>query len=137
MMIIKEVAQIDLLAKQIFSYTPYLIPIDIRDYNRIKSYSTTLNAVRLILPFTIKDNINIFIDTIHRFNIEGANHILLQISEVNRGLETPNITLDEINAILGIIEKHFGNVNITWGLCNNSNNKTTDCEINVIVGYKL
>ena len=135
-MIITDITQIDNIAERMFSQAPNLIVVDINDYNRVKRNSTVLNAASVKLPFALKDGINIFIDTIHEFSKQDANQVLLHISGVSGSLETENITLNEINVMLGVIEEYFGNVDIIWGLSDRKDVDTNSYEINVIVGYK-
>lgn len=124
------------MAERMFRQTPNLIVVDINDYNRVKRNSTVLNAASVKLPFALKDGINIFIDTIHEFSKQDVNQVLLHISGVSGSLETENITLNEINVMLGVIEEYFGNVDIIWGLSDRKDVDTNSYEINVIVGYK-
>ena len=135
-MIITDITQIDNMAERMFRQTPNLIVVDINDYNRVKRNSTVLNAASVKLPFALNDGINIFIDTIHEFSKQDANQVLLHISGVSGSLETENITLNEINVMLGVIEEYFGNVDIIWGLSDRKDVDTNSYEINVIVGYK-
>lgn len=135
-MIITDITQIDNMAERMFRQTPNLIVVDINDYNRVKRNSTVLNAASVKLPFALKDGINIFIDTIHEFSKQDVNQVLLHISGVSGSLETENITLNEINVMLGVIEEYFGNVDIIWGLSDRKDVDTNSYEINVIVGYK-
>lgn len=135
-MIITDITQIDNMAERMFRQTPNLIVVDINDYNRVKRNSTVLNAASVKFPFALKDGINIFIDTIHEFSKQDANQVLLHISGVSGSLETENITLNEINVMLGVIEEYFGNVDIIWGLSDRKDVDTNSYEINVIVGYK-
>ena len=135
-MIITDITQIDNIAERMFSQAPNLIVVDINDYNRVKRNSTVLNAASVKLPYALKDGINIVIDTIQEFRKQDANQVLLHISGVSGSLETENITLNEINVMLGVIEEYFGNVDIIWGLSDRKDVDTNSCEINVIVGYK-
>lgn len=135
-MIITDITQIDNIAERMFSQAPNLIVVDINDYNRVKRNSTVLNAASVKLPYALKDGINIVIDTIHEFRKQDANQVLLHISGVSGSLETENITLNEINVMLGVIEEYFGNVDIIWGLSDRKDVDTNSYEINVIVGYK-
>lgn len=135
-MIITDITQIDNMAERMFRQTPNLIVVDINDYNRVKRNSTVLNAASVKLMFALKDGINIFIDTIQKFRKQDAHQVLLHISGVRGSLETENITLNEINVILGVIEEYFGNVDIIWGLSDRKDVDTNSYEINVIVGYK-
>ena len=135
-MIITDITQIDNIAERMFSQAPNLIVVDINDYNRVKRNSTVLNAASVKLPYALKDGINIVIDTIQEFRKQDANQVLLHISGVSGSLETENITLNEINVMLGVIEEYFGNVDIIWGLSDRKDVDTNSYEINVIVGYK-
>ena len=135
-MIITDITQIDNIAERMFSQAPNLIVVDINDYNRVKRNSTVLNAASVKLPYALKDGINIVIDTIQEFRKQDAHQVLLHISGVRGSLETENITLNEINVMLGVIEEYFGNVDIIWGLSDRKDVDTNSYEINVIVGYK-
>lgn len=135
-MIITDITQIDNIAERMFSQAPNLIVVDINDYNRVKRNSTVLNAASVKLPYALKDGINIVIDTIQEFRKQDAHQVLLHISGVSGSLETENITLNEINVMLGVIEEYFGNVDIIWGLSDRKDVDTNSYEINVIVGYK-
>lgn len=135
-MIITDITQIDNMAERMFRQTPNLIVVDINDYNRVKRNSTVLNAASVKLPYALKDGINIVIDTIQEFRKQDAHQVLLHISGVSGSLETENITLNEINVMLGVIEEYFGNVDIIWGLSDRKDVDTNSYEINVIVGYK-
>lgn len=136
-MIIKEISQVDRFAEQMMQNAPFLIPVDIRDYNSIKNCSATLNAACIKLPIHIKRNdISSFIETINSISNENAHRLLLQICNVGSNPEAHSITVDDMNDILRGIDEHFGDIDIVWGLSTRTDCETCGYEINVIVGYK-
>lgn len=135
-MIIRDTAQIDRLAEQIFSHQPNLISIGIDDYFQIKANSTTLNATRVEIAYLIEDDINKFADAVQEFDKNGAQQVLLQVCGTNSHLEMEQIKLKEINALQKVVKEHLGNVNIIWGLCDCKSEDDSHREINIIVGYK-
>ena len=134
-MIIKDILQIDRLAEQMFGQTDSYIRIDQRDYNRLKTISAVLNATSVKLPLNDKAAINQFIDAINDFGPVEAHDLLLQICVPIGCLDTPNITINEVNMILSIINEHFGKISTIWGLSECDEVASDSYEVRVIVGY--
>jgi hypothetical protein len=135
-MIITEVTDIDIMAERMFCHVPNLVALEMDDYNQIKSSSTALSATHCDLPLQIETGIDQFEQVIREFNIEGARQILLQISGVSSSFDAHNIRLCEMNSLLRVIESHFGNVEIIWGLSDRKSDDKSDYEVVIIVGYK-
>ena len=135
-MIIKDILQIDRLAEQMFGQTDSYIRIDQGDYNRLKTTSADLNATIVKLTFNDKVAINQFIDAVKDFGRVGAHEVLLQICVPTGCLDTSNLTINEINLILSIINEHFGKINTVWGLSECNEVSADSYDIRVIVGYR-
>ena len=134
-MIITEITDIDNIAERILGNVPNLVALDMDDYNQIKSSSSFLNAVSVELPFYIETGIEEFKQAIKEFNVDGAHRVLLQICGVSSSLEVRNIRLKEMHSLLCVIESHFGNVEIIWGLSDRKSDDANGYEVNIIVGY--
>ena len=134
-MIITEISQVDRLAERMLSNDSDIVSLDVKDYDLIKQNSTSLQAVTVEIPSLDKAGIAIFANAIKDFEVVGAGQALLQFCGKSNNIEE-NISLNEMNSILGVFEAHFGKVNMIWGLTERKNAETAGYLINVIVGYK-
>ena len=136
-MIIKDISGVDLFAEQMLQDTPGVVPLGIKDYNSIKSCSSTLNAVSIKLPVDVKTGIDEYRETIKSFSNEKAHRLMLQVCTVGNNLEQHSITIDEMTEIHKGIDEHFGDIDIVWGLSNRDDSERCGYDINIIVGYAL
>ena len=134
---IKDISGVDLFAEQILQDTPGVVQLDIKDYNSIKSCSSTLNAVSIKLPVDVKTSIDEYREIIKSLCNEKAHRLMLQVCTVGNNLEQHSITIDEMTEIFKGIDEHFGDIDIVWGLSSREDSEICGYDINVIVGYAL
>lgn len=131
-MIITNIAQIDNLVMEMLSGATGIVSMDMNDYTLLKQQSTTLEAVRVVIPNISEDTVGALEEEMKKLDQPKECSVLMYISGKGVNSDTSAVTMEQIQLLLSTIEAYIpADSDMLWGVGEHDGD---DITVLVIIG---
>ena len=128
-MVIKDIREIDDIARRVFGRTEHLLSLDLAEYNHLKESSAAIEVIKMDIPKLTDESIASVEEAVKDIDTSKANACIVYICENNI------ITVEQTDRLLSLMDKYLGDTDLTFGLSGVVKSEV-DAEVYVFVGYK-
>ena len=129
-MVIKDVKEIDDIARRVFGRTEHLFSLDLAEYNHLKESSAAIEVIKMDIPKLTDEAIASIENELKDIDSSKANACIVYVCENNI------ITVEQTDRLLSLMDKYLGDTDLTFGLSGFVKSEV-DAEVYVFVGYEL
>jgi hypothetical protein len=129
-MVIKDIREIDDIARRVFGRTEHLLSLDLAEYNHLKESSAAIEVIKMDIPKLTDESIASVEEALKDIDTSKANACIVYICENNI------ITVEQTDILMSLLlDKYFGDADRSFGFSGFVNSEV-DAEVYVFVGYK-
>ena len=128
-MVIKDIREIDDIARRVFGRTEHLPSLDLAEYNHLKVSSAAIEVIKMDIPKLTDESIASVEEAVKDINTSKANACIVYICENNI------ITVEQTDRLLSLMDKYLGDTDLTFGFSGGVKSEV-DAEVYVFVGYE-
>ena len=128
-MLIKDIREIDDIARRVFGRTEHLLSLDLAEYNHLKESSAAIEVIKMDIPKLTDESIASVEEAVKDIDTSKANACIVYICENNI------ITVEQTDRLLSLMDKYLGDTDLTFGLSGVVKSEV-DAEVYVFVGYE-
>ena len=128
-MVIKDIREIDDIARRVFGRTEHLFSLDLAEYNHLKETSAAIEVIKMDIPKLTDEAIASVEEEVKDINTSKANACIVYVCENNI------ITVEQTDRLLSLMDKYLGDTDLTFGLSGVVKSEV-DAEVYVFVGYE-
>lgn len=128
-MLIKDIREIDDIARRIFGRTAHLFSLDLAEYNHLKETSAAIEVIKMDIPRLTNGAIDSVEEALKDIDTSKANACIVYVCENNI------ITVEQTDRLLSLMDKYLGDTDLTFGLSGVVKSEV-DAEVYVFVGYE-
>jgi hypothetical protein len=129
-MVIKDIREIDEIARRVFGRTEHLFSLDLAEYNHLKESSAAIEVIKMDIPKLTDESIASVEEAVKDIDTSKANACIVYICENNI------ITVEQTDILMSLLlDKYFGDADRSFGFSGFVNSEV-DAEVYVFVGYK-
>ncbi len=128
-MVIKDVKEIDDIARRVFGRTEHLFSLDLAEYNHLKESSAAIEVIKMDIPKLTDEAIASIENELKDIDSSRASAAIMYICENNK------ITVGQTDSLLSLVDKYLGSADRTFGF-SGVVNCGVDAEVYIFVGYK-
>lgn len=128
-MVIKDIKEIDEIARRVFGRTEHLFSLDLAEYNHLKERSAAIEVIKMDIPKLTDGAIDSVEEAVKDINTSKANACIVYVCENNI------ITVEQTDRLLSLMDKYLGDTDLTFGLSGVVKSEV-DAEVYVFVGYE-
>ena len=128
-MLIKDIKEIDEIARRVFGRTEHLFSLDPAEYNHLKETSAAIEVVKMDIPRLTDGAIDFVEEAVKDIDTSKANACIVYVCENNI------ITVEQTDRLLSLMDKYLGGTDLTFGFSGVVRSKV-DAEVYVFVGYE-
>ena len=129
-MLIKDIREIDDIARRVFGRTDHLLSLDLAEYDHLKERSEAIEVIKMDIPKLTDGAIDSVEEALKDINTSKANACIVYVFESN------TITVEQTDRLLSLMDKYLGGTDLTFGFSEVVNSEV-DAEVYVFVGYEL
>ena len=128
-MVIKDVKEIDDIARRMFGRTEHLFSLDLAEYDHLKEVSAAIEMIKMDTPKLTDGYIDSVEEAVKDIDTSKANACIVYIFENNI------ITVEQTDRLLSLMNKYLGDTDLTFGFSGTVRSEV-DAEVYVFVGYE-
>ncbi len=128
-MVIKDIKEIDEIARRVFGRTDHLLSLDLAEYNHLKESSAAIEVIKMDIPKLTDESIDSVEEAVKDINTSKANACIVYVCENN------TITVEQTDRLLSLMDKYLGGTDLTFGFSGGVKSEV-DAEVYVFVGYE-
>jgi hypothetical protein len=128
-MVIKDIREIDDIARRVFGRTEHLLSLDLAEYDHLKEVSAAIEVIKIDIPKLTDRAIDSVEEAVKDIDTSKANACIVYICENNI------ITVEQTDRLLSLMDKYLGDTDLTFGLSGVVKSEV-DAEVYVFVGYE-
>ena len=129
-MVIKDIREIDEIARRVFGCTEHLLSLDLAEYDNLKERSAAIEVIKMDIPKLTDGAIDSVEEEIKDIDTSKANACIVYVCENNI------ITVEQTDILMSLLlDKYFGDADRSFGFSGFVNSEV-DAEVYVFVGYK-
>ena len=128
-MVIKDVKEIDDIARRVFGRTEHLFSLDLAEYNHLKESSAAIEVIKMDIPKLTDEAIASIENELKDIDSSKANACIVYVCENNI------ITVEQTDRLLSLMERFLGGTDLTFGVSGVVKSEV-DAEVYVFVGYE-
>ena len=128
-MVIKDIREIDDIARRVFGRTDHLFSLDLAEYDHLKERSAAIEVIKMDIPKLTDGVIDSVEEALKDIDTSKANACIVYVCENNI------ITVEQTDRLLSLMDKYLGGTDLTFGLSGVVKSKV-DAEVYVFVGYE-
>ena len=128
-MVIKDVKEIDDIARRVFGRTEHLLSLDLAEYNHLKESVAAIEVIKMDIPRLTDGAIDSVEEALKDIDTSKANACIVYVCENN------TITVEQTDRLLSLMDKYLGDTDLTFGLSGVVKSEV-DAEVYVFVGYE-
>ena len=128
-MVIKDIREIDDIARRVFGRTDHLLSLDLAEYNHLKESSAAIEVIKMDIPKLSDESIASVEEAVKDIDTSKANAYIVYVCENNI------ITVEQTDRLLSLMDKYLGGTDLTFGLSGVVKSEV-DAEVYVFVGYE-
>ena len=128
-MVIKDIKEIDEIARRIFGRTAHLLSLDLAEYDHLKERSAAIEVIKMDIPRLTDGAIDSVEEALKDIDTSKANACIVYVCENNI------ITVEQTDRLLSLMDKYLGGTDLTFGFSGVVRSKV-DAEVYVFVGYE-
>ena len=128
-MVIKDIREIDDIARRVFGRTEHLLSLDLAEYDHLKESSAAIEVIKKDIPKLTDRYIDSVEEAVKDIDTSKANACIVYICENNI------ITVEQTDRLLSLMDKYLGGTDLTFGLSGVVKSEV-DAEVYVFVGYE-
>ena len=127
-MVIKDIREIDEIARRVFGRTQHLFSLDLAEYNHLKE-SSAIEVIKMDIPRLTDGAIDSVEEALKDIDTSKANACIVYVCENNI------ITVEQTDRLLSLMDKYLGDTDLTFGLSGVVKSEV-DAAVYVFVGYE-
>jgi hypothetical protein len=128
-MVIKDIREIDDIARRVFGRTEHLLSLDLAEYDHLKERSAAIEVIKMDIPRLTDGAIDSVEEALKDIDTSKANACIVYICENNI------ITVEQTDRLLSLMDKYLGDTDLTFGLSGVVKSEV-DAAVYVFVGYE-
>ena len=128
-MVIKDIREIDEIARRVFGRTAHLFSLDLAEYDHLKERSAAIEVIKMDIPRLTNGAIDSVEEEVKDIDTSKANACIVYVCENN------TITVEQTDRLLSLMDKYLGDTDLTFGFSGVVRSKV-DAEVYVFVGYE-
>jgi hypothetical protein len=128
-MVIKDIREIDDIARRVFGRTEHLLSLDLAEYNHLKESSAAIEVIKMDIPRLTDGAIDSVEEEVKDIDTSKANACIVYVCENNI------ITVEQTDRLLSLMDKYLGDTDLTFGFSGTVRSEV-DAEVYVFVGYE-
>ena len=128
-MVIKDIREIDDIARRVFGRTEHLFSLDLAEYDHLKEVSAAIEMIKMDTPKLTDGYIDSVEEAVKDIDTSKANACIVYICENNI------ITVEQTDRLLSLMNKYLGDTDLTFGFSGTVRSEV-DAEVYVFVGYE-
>lgn len=128
-MVIKDIREIDDIARRVFGRTDHLFSLDLAEYDHLKEKSAAIEVIKMDIPKLTDGYIDSVEEAVKDIDTRRASAAVVYICENNI------ITVEQTDRLLSLMDKYLGDTDLTFGLSGVVKSEV-DAEVYVFVGYE-
>ena len=128
-MVIKDIREIDDIARRVFGRTEHLLSLDLAEYDHLKEKSAAIEVIKMDIPKLTDESIASVEEAVKDIDTSKANACIVYVCENNI------ITVEQTDRLLSLMDKYLGDTDLTFGLSGVVKSEV-DAEVYVFVGYE-
>lgn len=128
-MVIKDIREIDKIARRVFGRTNHLFSLDLAEYNHLKERSAAIEVIKMNIPKLTDESIASVEEAVKDIDTSKANACIVYVCENNI------TTVEQTDRLLSLMDKYLGDTDLTFGFSGVVRSKV-DAEVYVFVGYE-
>ena len=128
-MVIKDIREIDEIARRVFGRTDHLFSLDLAEYNHLKERSAAIEVIKMDIPRLTDGAIDSVEEALKNIDTGRASAVVVYICENNI------ITVEQTDRLLSLMDKYLGDTDLTFGLSGVVRSEV-DAEVYVFVRYE-
>ena len=128
-MVIKDIREIDEIARQVFGRTAHLFSLDLAEYDHLKERSAAIEVIKMDIPRLTDGAIDSVEEALKDIDTSKANACIVYVCENNI------ITVEQTDRLLSLMDKYLGDTDLTFGLSGVVKSEV-DAAVYVFVGYE-
>ena len=128
-MVIKDIKEVDEIARRVFGRTEHLLSLDLAEYNHLKESSAAIEVIKMDIPKLTDESIASVEEAVKDIDTSKANACIVYVCENNI------ITVEQTDRLLSLMDKYLGDTDLTFGLSGIVRSEV-DAEVYVFVGYE-
>ena len=128
-MVIKDIREIDEIARRVFGRTEHLFSLDLAEYDHLKERSAAIEVIKMDIPRLTDGAIDSVEEALKDIDTSKANACIVYVCENNI------ITVEQTDRLLSLMDKYLGDTDLTFGLSGVVKSEV-DAEVYVFVGYE-
>lgn len=128
-MVIKDIREIDDIARRVFGRTEHLLSLDLAEYNHLKESSAAIEVIKMDIPRLTDGAIDSVEEALKDIDTSKANACIVYVCENNI------ITVEQTDRLLSLMDKYLGDTDLTFGLSGVVKSEV-DAAVYVFVGYE-
>lgn len=128
-MVIKNIREIDEIARRIFGRTAHLFSLDLAEYDHLKERSAAIEVIKMDIPKLTDGAIDSVEEALKDIDTSKANACIVYVCENNI------ITVEQTDRLLSLMDKYLGDTDLAFGFSGGVRSEV-DAEVYVFVGYE-
>ena len=128
-MVIKDIREIDEIARRVFGRTQHLFSLDLAEYDHLKEKSAAIEVIKMDIPRLTDGAIDSVEEALKDIDTSKANACIVYVCENNI------ITVEQTDRLLSLMDKYLGDTDLTFGLSGVVKSEV-DAAVYVFVGYE-
>ena len=128
-MVIKDIRDIDEIARRIFGRTEHLLSLDLAEFDHLKESVAAIEVIKMDIPRLTDGAIDSVEEALKNIDTGRASAVVVYICENNI------ITVEQTDRLLSLMDKYLGDTDLTFGLSGVVKSEV-DTEVYVFVGYE-
>ena len=128
-MVIKDIREIDEIARRVFGRTEHLFSLDLAEYEHLKERSAAIEVIKMDIPRLTDGAIDSVEEALKDIDTGRASAVVVYICENNI------ITVEQTDRLLSLMDKYLGDTDLTFGLSGVVKSEV-DAAVYVFVGYE-
>lgn len=128
-MVIKDIREIDKIARRVFGRTEHLFSLDLAEYDHLKEKSAAIEVIKMDIPRLTDGAIDSVEEALKDIDTSKANACIVYVCENNI------ITVEQTDRLLSLMDKYLGDTDLTFGLSGVVKSEV-DAAVYVFVGYE-
>ena len=128
-MVIKDIKEIDEIARRVFGRTEHLFSLDLAEYDHLKERSAAIEVIKMNIPRLTDRAIDSVEEALKDIDTSKANACIVYVCENNI------ITVEQTDRLLSLMDKYLGDTDLTFGLSGVAKSEV-DAAVYVFVGYE-
>ena len=128
-MVIKDIREIDEIARRVFGCTEHLLSLDLAEYDNLKERSAAIEVIKMDIPKLTDGAIDSVEEALKDIDTSKANACIVYICERNK------ITVEQTDRLLSLMDKYLGDTDLTFGFSGGVRSEV-DAAVYVFVGYE-